>query len=49
LNSVEAKSGVYYVTPGTSTEPIKVYCDLENDQGGWTLFFSYNHKPYEDY
>lgn len=31
LNSVEAKSGIYYVTPGTSTEPMKVYCDLEND------------------
>lgn len=39
-----AKSGLYFIelfSKGTQ----RVFCDMETDNGGWTLFFNYVHQP----
>lgn len=39
-----SKSGIYWVDiPSKGNQ--KVFCDMETDQGGWTLFFNYVHQP----
>lgn len=39
-----AKSGVYWIDVGSKGAQ-KVFCDMETDKGGWTLFFNYVHQP----
>jgi len=39
-----SKSGVYWIELA-SKGPQKVFCDMETDKGGWTLFFNYVHQP----
>jgi hypothetical protein len=29
------KSGVYWIQPTGSAEPLQIYCDMETDDGGW--------------
>ena len=37
-------SGAYFVVPIQSkVKPMKVFCDMENEGGGWTLFFNYHY------
>ncbi|PIK16079.1 fibrinogen-like YCDxxxxGGGW domain-containing protein [Halobacteriovorax sp. JY17] len=40
----DATSGVYSIdiSPGSPDTRQMVYCDMENDGGGWTLLFSHN-------
>lgn len=43
INRKTAKSGVYWIYL-SSKGVQKVFCDLETDKGGWTLFFNYIHE-----
>jgi len=39
-----AKSGQFWLEL-PSKGPQQVFCDMETDKGGWTLFFNYKHIP----
>ena len=43
----ESKSGNYWVEFGIRGK-FKVFCEMETDDGGWTLFFNYKHQIGED-
>jgi len=38
------KSGSYWIQL-SDKQPEPVYCDMETDNGGWTLFLNYVHTP----
>jgi len=41
-------SGVYWVNPkGGADTAFKVHCDMNTQQGGWTLAYAYNHHKGE--
>lgn len=42
----DAKSATYWVSFGVGT--FEVFCDMDTDNGGWTLFFNYIHVPGDD-
>lgn len=37
-------SGKYWIKQGDKGSA-RVFCDMDSDMGGWTLFFNYRHKP----
>lgn len=39
-----SQSGQYFIKPSGKAVQ-KVFCDMETDMGGWTLFFNYIHEP----
>lgn len=45
--SETAKSGSYWIKVGAKGYR-KVFCDMDIEGGGWTLFFNYRHFPGTD-
>lgn len=43
----DAKTGEYWIDLGKKGKTI-ANCDMETDNGGWTLFFNYVHKPSQE-
>jgi len=42
------KSGTYWLQFNGTKGKSQAWCDLETDNGGWTLFLNYNHLPGEE-
>ena len=51
LSCVTHPSGVYWVDPdgGSHANAFKVYCEMETDEGGWTLVWSYTFTDYDNF
>ncbi|KAL9960597.1 hypothetical protein ACROYT_G034076 [Oculina patagonica] len=51
LSSAIHPSGIYWVDPdgGSHANAFKVYCEMETDEGGWTLVWSYTFTDYEHF
>ena len=46
INEGEFESGNYMIQPKSSLNPFSVYCDMDNDGGGWTKVAYSNDLPY---
>ena len=42
---LNSKIGEYWIEYGNKNLKAKVFCEMEVDSGGWTLFFNYAHFP----
>ena len=42
-NGGQKESKTYYVQGFKAKKPIRVFCDMENEGGGWTLFLNYHY------
>ena len=49
MMNLESESGNYWIKPSIDKEPVHVYCNMEIQDGMWTLVYLYTLTNYDNF